>query len=313
MKSTRSYNKVAYDVRPGKQIERRMLLDAFQLLAVDGFPMRSYQYTGMGSVFFYDYVLFHKLLGINDMVSAEMDKSIERRVRFNVPFSGVQVRMTPIGEEIPRLSKDKRHILWLDYDDYLRNYHLADVVEAASHLSRDSILLVTIDAEPVGGGDSKANETLEHFQAEADAYLPAKPRPRDFTRAALPSTIAQIISRAISRGLAARDVTFVPLFNFVYADGHQMVTVGGMFVAHSDVQKLTSGSISQANYIRMDLAVPPLSISIPNLTRRERQLLDSNMPLRSGWECEQFEISEASLEAYSKIYRYLPAYGELLV
>ena len=54
MPSGESWRKVPYDLRPAKQAERRMLVDAFMILSQAGFPIRDYQYTGMGSVYFVD-------------------------------------------------------------------------------------------------------------------------------------------------------------------------------------------------------------------------------------------------------------------
>ena len=60
--STRSYMKVRYDLRPAKQVERRMIIDALHKLARAGVDISRYQYTGMGSIHFVDFVLFHKML-----------------------------------------------------------------------------------------------------------------------------------------------------------------------------------------------------------------------------------------------------------
>jgi len=57
--ATESYLKVAYDLRPAKQIERRMFIDGLQRLALAGFDIGDYQYTGFGSIFFVDFILFH--------------------------------------------------------------------------------------------------------------------------------------------------------------------------------------------------------------------------------------------------------------
>ena len=59
---TESYQKVHYELRPAKQVERRMLVDALLGLAVAGFPIQDYQYTGMGSIYFIDFILFHRFL-----------------------------------------------------------------------------------------------------------------------------------------------------------------------------------------------------------------------------------------------------------
>src|SRR5207244_1556417 len=99
-----------------KQIERRMLLESLQLLAEGGFPISDYQYTGFGSIHFVDFILVHRLLGINRMLSVEHSQKIQKRVQFNQPFKTVDVVLNSATEVIPALSPEKRHILWLDYD-----------------------------------------------------------------------------------------------------------------------------------------------------------------------------------------------------
>ena len=103
---TESYLKVSYDLRPAKQIERRMFIDALQRLALADVPISQYQYTGLGSIYFVDFVLFHKLLGMESLLSVEHDTKIARRIEFNRPFRQVTVAMKPISEVIPQLSRD---------------------------------------------------------------------------------------------------------------------------------------------------------------------------------------------------------------
>src|SRR5436190_20210322 len=118
---------VQYDLRPAKQVERRMVIDACQLLSLANFPIRDYQYTGFGSFYFVDFILFHKLLGIRDMVSVERDTRIKKRIKYNCPFACVELLMTSSTAVIPTLSQDKKHILWLDYDSVLSANHILDV------------------------------------------------------------------------------------------------------------------------------------------------------------------------------------------
>jgi len=146
---SRSYLKVQYEIRPAKQVERRMFIESFQLLAEAGYPIRDYQYTGMGSIHFIDFALFHKFLGINRLKSVEIASDIDERLKFNTPYSGcVEVHPgEPIGKHIPKLSKDIGHVLWLDYDNLLSNEMLRDVSQAVTKLTDSSVLLVTVDTE----------------------------------------------------------------------------------------------------------------------------------------------------------------------
>ena len=47
-----SSSKVPYDLRPRKQIERRMMAHTLYLLAESGFPISTYRYAGFGAFFF---------------------------------------------------------------------------------------------------------------------------------------------------------------------------------------------------------------------------------------------------------------------
>jgi len=106
MSISKSALSVQYDLRPAKQVERRMFVDAFQRLAQAGFEIRDYQYTGFGSIFFVDFIIFHKLLGISKMLSIEHDERIETRVKFNCPFECVDVKIDLATNVIPTLSPD---------------------------------------------------------------------------------------------------------------------------------------------------------------------------------------------------------------
>src|SRR5689334_16559424 len=95
---TESYLKVAYDLRPAKQVERRMLLDCLQRLARVGFDLPDYQYTGFGSIHFVDFVMLHKLLGMRNLLSVEYSAAIEKRVEFNKPFGLINIEMKSISD-----------------------------------------------------------------------------------------------------------------------------------------------------------------------------------------------------------------------
>lgn len=167
----KSFEKVHFEFRPAKQVERRMLLYTFQQLMAIGFQIHSYQYTGMGSIYFVDFVMFHRYLGINKMLSVESDLEIEKRVKFNRPFRLVRIRMGDIANQIPQLSQDMQHILWLDYDYPVTKEVLDTVLMASECLSGGSILLVTIDVEPPGDKRERPLHWMKYYIQEARRYL----------------------------------------------------------------------------------------------------------------------------------------------
>lgn len=307
-----SYRQVFYDLRPAKQVERRMIIDVLQRLAAGGFQLRDYQYTGLGSVYFVDFVLLHRLLGIRKLLSVEFDQSITKRVDFNRPFSVVDIKMSAVGDVIPTLDKDLKHILWLDYDSQLDRSIVTDVALAGYHLSVGSILLVTIDLKPPALREGP-NEWMEYYAEQARMYFGSGWTREQFSLSALPRTVAEIVFNAIRNGIAGRpSVKFLPLMSFKYADGHPMLTVGGILGTEEEERGLAGCDWGDLAFMRRDAGSEPYEIVVPRLTRKERIYLDRHMPCPDQWTPAEFELSEEEAMNYRSVYRYYPIYGELL-
>lgn len=310
---TQSYLDVQYDLRPAKQVERRMLIDIFMSLMSRGFSFQEYQYTGFGSIYFVDFILLHRYLGMTKLLSVEHDLSIEKRVHFNNPFAPVRIRMSPIGDIIPELNSDINHILWLDFDDRINPQLLADVVLASYKLPVTSILLVTVDVEPLSNGQTPA-QSMAYYEENAGEFFEHDWSASDFSRSKLPETILRIVMNAISRGLTGREnVWFQPLVRFVYADGHEMITVGGMIVTEQERQRVLESGIEKKPFVMLDANHDLYRIKVPRLTRKERIHLDQFMPCPDDWVPDAFEMSSENILSYRDIYRYHPAYAELLL
>lgn len=309
-KPSRSYLKVPYDVRPAKQVERRMMFDALQILSRAGFDIGDYQYTGFGSIFFVDFVLFHKYLGLTKMLNVEHDRAIEKRVRFNKPFDIIKAEFKSAAEVIPDLSPDRRHILWLDYDDHLTESTLQDIIAALNQLSVGSLLLATVDVEPPVR-DGAPSDWEAYFRQHAGLLVPHDWDASNFGREKLPRVVRTLLKRAIDSALTYRDeVEFSPLFSFLYADGHLMYTLGGMLTTDAERRQLRRADFSSASYIRRSFDEEPYRIVVPNLTRKERLYLDAHMPAKVGWAPPDFELDAAEVNAYREIYRFYPNYVE---
>jgi hypothetical protein len=175
-----SYKKVRYDLRPAKQVERLMLVDAMRRLTMCGFSIPNYQYTGMGSVHFYDFSLFHKYAGISSMLSVEASADIEKRVKFNCPYAAVDVKIAKIGSVIGDLRADGDHILWLDYDSTIQKTYLADAGQATTHLGPGSLVLLTVDIEQPKG-TRNAVEVREYYQSSFGDLLPTDLKTSSFS------------------------------------------------------------------------------------------------------------------------------------
>lgn len=304
-----SWRSVPYELRPRKQIERRMIVDALMRLSACGFPIRDYQYTGMGSVFFVDFILFHKIVGIRKMLSVEASEDIRRRIEYNIPYAIVETYIGPASEIIPTLDQDLKHVLWLDYDGPIDEYVLDDLRSASTYLSQGSVILVTVDLTPSDEYKS-ADQWEEHFLGFAEPLLPASDE-YIFAASQLPKTHAVVIENIIKEGTAAREFGFYPLFDFLYSDGHTMLTFGGMIVGSPEKSRLADLDLCEATYFRFKADDPPYKIDLPNITRKERLYLDQHMPCPDGWKPEAFELDTGDVQSYREIYRFFPPYAEL--
>jgi hypothetical protein len=310
MSPTQSYRRVQYELRSAKQVERRMLIDALQTLGAAGFDIPEYQYTGFGSIYFVDFVLFHKYLGIKRMWSVEHDLSITKRIRFNRPFSFVKIFMADAGEVVAQLPLNRRHLLWLDYDSFISSALAEHVYLAISRLPAGSILLVTLDVEsPVR--DPTPERLKQHFVAEVERYLPAKPK---FVHSKLPQLNLGVLERLFISAASVRDaVSFQPLFSFLYSDGHEMLTIGGMLAGEAERQLLKNSALKQKSYMKFSWKDTPCRIVVPRLTRKERIFLEGSMPGTEGWAPGNLELTPADVQAYREIYRFYPVYAELVL
>jgi hypothetical protein len=308
-----SYLKVSYDLRPAKQVERRMILDAFQSLMVSGFPIRDYQYIGFGSIYFVDFVLLHKILGINNLLSIEGDRSITKRVEFNKPFDLIKIRMDYSGDVITGLDRDQKIILWLDYDYRLCKNIVEDITLASNILSSGSIILITVDVRPPEDGNSPSDWRL-YYETEAKNFTEFNWTDENYTQTSLPKTTGRILMNAIISGINGRDkIKYYPLFNFLYSDSCPMLTVGGLIGDEMDGRKVMECSFEGMNFIRRDINDDTFHIRVPKITKKERFYLDHKMPINEGWSPKEFEISEDDLKDYNAIYRYYPSFAELLI
>lgn len=315
-----SYEKINYLIRPSKQVERKLFIEALHRLSKVGYNMSEYTYLGFGSVFYADFVLFHKYLYINNMICVE-SANIPKRMDFNKPYWFIKLKMKPVSEVLPELGPKERYLVWLDYDCVLNQDVLDDVHGFANSLCPGSILIITIEAEPKLP-DPEENESLskkerenrliELFNEQFGRYLPWTPRRSDFSKNELPKFLTHILRSQLEKSLVPRnDANFFQLFNFVYSDGTQMLTLGGLIEEPSKGATLKESGIYELRCIRT--SSDPLKISVPPLTMREKLWIDQKIKPDLRVDELQFELNEQLLENYKEYYKHYPQYHEAII
>lgn len=311
----RSYEKFHYGLRTAKNIERKMLCEALHRLSAFD-RLDTYRYIGFGSAYFSDFILFHKSLGIDDLISIECDIDKAARFAFNCPFNCVTVEMGLSTEILPKLSWEKKSIVWLDYNDPLQSLVLADVAFFCANAAPGSVLLVTVDAQP-GEDKEKGLDRLQRLeQSVGRAKVPGGVRKKDLAKWGTATVSRRIIDNEVRQQLharsgalpAARKVQYRQLFNFHYADGAKMLTVGGMIYENGQTDQVDRSAFENLAFIRD--GIEPFLIEAPVLTYRELRHLDSQLPRDSDSVLDAPGVPDNDVENYRLLYRYFPTFAE---
>lgn len=331
-----NHEKINYSIRPGKHVERRMLCDAFtRLSSLDN--LKNYQYIGFGSVYFTDFSLIHKVLGITDLTSIERDRENTRRFKFNIPYSCIKLKIGPSTEELQKIKWVKKSIVWLDYTEKLKNYMLDDIQTCLMSMKAGSIFLMSVNIEPDNGNLSEKEKKegltvgmkrLKLLEDRIDRrFIPSKASSSLLGLIDNQSFAYEIIDNAIRGTLTKRNgvlkpdeqLQFMQLFNFYYKDGAGMLTIGGIIHTKSQVPIIKVMGFDKIPYIRQN--DQPFKIVIPNLTYREIHALDNLLPALYKKQTEEIVITkknkvfippipEEDIKDYANIYRYFPNFVE---
>lgn len=319
-----SFESVNYSLRPNKNIERKLIFEALRALD-PAFPLATYRYIGLGSMWFTDFVLAHKTLGIADLTSIERDVTHAARADFNRPFGCVKVVPGDTSRVLPTRQIDLGRapaVVWLDYDTDLSGPAMDDIAMVCEKVPGRSIVLVTVNAHKgqlAGVRDPQGNERslldALGFLTKSRVALDFDPK-EDFTLRSFPKTAARVLLDHLERTTrkSGRDERFVPLLNFTYSDGAPMVTVGGMIVDDSDRARLGGLKMrEQFDFVRGEEQV---AVEAPLLTVKEKQALDQMLPRDDApseaevVEQARFPLKAAHIAAYHRYYKQYPIFSE---
>jgi len=311
-----SFDAVNYSLRPSKSIQRQIVFEGVRLLQGQ-LDMERLIYVGFGSIWFTDFVLAHKTLGIDDMVSIESDEIGFSRAKFNSPFKTVTVMNGISSAVLPTLYVDELYVgrpwmVWLDYDYELRESVKNDIRSVIENSPGNSILLVTFD-----GKDDRYGEAPDRPELLRRVLGPVVPD--DLSKGAcegaqMRETLADLALESMGAITAeiSRPGGFVPAFRAIYQDGTPMVTVGGVLPVPGDAQSARS-AVGAANWP----CRPPRPIKAPHLTIREAAALQSQLPRlerlsRDDVRTMGFDLEDEQIEAFQNYYRQYPAFAQII-
>lgn len=315
-----SFEKLNYLLRPSKQVERKLLIETFHRLAQANYNITEYTYLGLGSVYFVDFVLLHRYLYIDDMICVERE-AIPNRMAFNQPYKFIRLEMMAVAQFIPSLVETQRYLVWLDYDTCLELDILDDLDGFLQNLSAGSILVVTVDARaqlpqdedtPSLSEQKRLTKVLKFYRHHFEKYAGGRIAEADIGEKDFPALLARIIRSKIGESMRGRpDCEFSQLFNFLYSDNAPMLTIGGLIDREGTCEGLFNGCLKGMQFLTPDET--PVEITVPPLTERERQWIDSNLDKAKRSKTLPFELNPVMVKAYRKFARHYPSYHEAVV
>ena len=317
--------------RPKKQIERKIFIELFQKIqhALDT-NISEYQYIGLGSIYYYDFILFHKYLNVRDMVSLD-DKDYPNRFEFNKPFDFITFKNMSTTDYLSKNDLNKKSFIWFDYDSSLIRYNkkhksfvntkaIFDDIRLIANKSNELDLFVLTVNINIQDYLFDGPKFCEAFISEYDEYLSGQYKQTDnITYEKYPLIIQNIVINIFRNNEEFRHVKFKKLFSFVYQDGAPMYTIGGIFSQNNLSSNLRA---EKDNFFETD-ENKLVDIDVPLLTYCEKMKLDKNIVyIKNNLDSLDgekiikmlgFEMSLSELRRYVDYYRYYPQYYEGII
>jgi hypothetical protein len=307
---------IDYRVRPAKHVERKMLCDIFRCLRPFG-SLESYRYLGFGAIYFADFVLVHKSLGLHNMLSMERDPDQENRFRFNCPYKCITLDFHSSNEVLPSLPDwDVRTIAWFDYTDKLDQNILSDISCFIGNACPGSVMVVTINchADKLDGTPGPLEKLKEKVGID---NVPRDVTDRDLAGWGTASVSKRVIDNTIAEALSVRNgpraagthFHFQQLVHFRYSDGARMLTLGGVIFDDGQQSVVASCGFDRFDFFKRGDDF--YHIEVPALTFMEKRYLDSKLPLARGEAMGATEIPVTDVDRYIKLYRYFPTFVDI--
>lgn len=317
-----SFRKINYSLRPAKHAERKMMGELFRRLAAFS-PLEEYRYVGLGSVWFADFSLYHKALGIADMVSIERATGSRARFEANRPFN-IQMKFMPTTQALPELDWTKRSIVWLDYDGVLSSDILLDARNAGGSCRSGSIIAISVNcgrADQVNTAEDDPNgpTALERFRVTfgrervANDVIDDDLLGRRFAKLSRNMILAEIEDAVAQRnGQGKTKSVFAPIASFSYKDDAPMTTIVGVLYDETEKANFDKCHFGELDFLSAGNDL--IDIQVPKLTIRELRYLENQLPLAEGNDLQlEGDIPPSEASAFAKLYRYLPNFATLEV
>ena len=307
--------RINFNLRPSKRIERKMVGEALAAICRYDSPRR-FGYIGMGSYYFSDFILFHRLFGLDKMFSIEADPD-RPRFEFNKPYKCIEMVWGFTNEKLPTLKVfDERPVIcWLDYYSRLDSLVLGDIKTFITKAQVGSALIVTVSCRPFSKKSPKTDflkelpEDLRDVSDHGELLLPQR----------ISKYMCDVITAAVETQLVDRNagnpnsLSMRQIVNIYYKDDAPMATFGWLLLDKARSEKLDADPLAlDSPGVMVDGKLT--EIISPVLTFREISHLKAHLP--AGTDTDKFlkmakPIEDDAAKRFAELYRYYPSFADV--
>jgi hypothetical protein len=337
-----SFEKIDYQLRYNKHIERRLIFDLLKR-AQNLLDFAAHGYLGFGSMWFADFRLAHRVLELSKMYSMEREDYADRAT-FNQPFNSIKVVGGDCSETLKSFDAEywqAPHIAWLDYDGRLTSEVVHDLYLFLDRCAPNSVITVTVNGgwrnyRPALIKKDQVRGRKETSLGQIEALLganvvpprfePGPPNAAGVSQDILESQFAEFLAEALLVALSHRlassgrqsdgqPLHFVPLFNFCHEDGVEMVTIGGAVVKDQD-RAVWLNQIRQGVPLNQEGNLPlHQRLDLVPLTLKEKITLDACLPQAQTEfvlkaRADGIKLRDSELGKYWAYHRQFPTFFE---
>ena len=233
---------------------------------------------------------------------------------------------------------DSPAIVWLDYMQSSKiREQIIEFRDLISKLSNFDVVKITLNAHPAAiaqnttPGIPPSKFRAEKLKNRLDDLWNEDITQADISDENYPKTLLKILKRSLS-GISRTGLYFQPLSAYSYQDGMQMLTLTGILLdTKNGINKrdfFINSRIDHFQYKNLDWS-DPIHIDVPNLSARERMIIDSELPIEAdnpvapsigqhlkeklGFApCGERDMEQGLklLENYAKFYRIYPSFAK---
>lgn len=308
---------ISYDLRPGKQIERRIVLDTLQAAKVAGFQIETLPLVGMGGFRFIDFLLANRVLGMRKFTSLEHDDRLIPRCEFNKPFHNFPIFSGTSSEFIERIGFPEPCVAWFDIERGISKDLRDDMLALAGSVQPRSFVFVTATAElpehikRINGLPKRLTQLREEIEPFGTLLEPG-----DLNTERFHVPAARLLRAALSFGFSGRaDGVFFPYLRLNYKDTTWMMTVGGYFGPKPDAVLLRKAFRGRCDFLKPSAGHFVYVVEQFNMTDAERRLFDrASIALRARRSekitLRKLGFRQSILDQYADLMRFIPRYFE---